>query len=369
MDIDLSKLPDETKVTEKKAPLRAAATAFTVNFDSADEEVSLQDAARKSAQARRILGRRSGGGSATSSGSQDSGQRAADLPQANPSNKRYLLNKLLQGEGQNTDEHPEGADVEERKECDVSSEAGTYVVDMSSRAGGGPASQLMTAKIIEDSDASDSDSSSSDSESDGSPIPRQKPAVLPPKSPTVKAAPIQPEASTGERSDLAKEMSKLRTMAGIRATASSAESRYEVTVADTPCEGANLAQQKEQEMNAWLRRKDYNPMKAAAEARKAKELKARGEQFVSNRSISFHVGPVAGRPAKVTDTRNNVKVMFCRSHCGHEMEPAVLSMDSDSEQYIVSPLREGFGPHRILKKIRAECLENDSRQTMLRTVT
>ncbi|VDM82453.1 unnamed protein product [Strongylus vulgaris] len=37
----------------------------------------------------------------------------------------------------------------------------------------------------------------------------------------------------------------------------------------------NPERQKEQEMNAWLRRKDYNPMKAAAEARKARELKAR----------------------------------------------------------------------------------------------
>lgn len=33
--------------------------------------------------------------------------------------------------------------------------------------------------------------------------------------------------------------------------------------------------QHEQEMNAWLRRKDYNPMKAAAEAKRAKELKER----------------------------------------------------------------------------------------------
>ncbi|EPB73192.1 hypothetical protein ANCCEY_07700 [Ancylostoma ceylanicum] len=51
-------------------------------------------------------------------------------------------------------------------------------------------------------------------------------------------------------------------------------------------------------MNAWLRRKDYNPMKAAAEARKAKELKARGEQFVSNRSVSFHIGPVMPKPVR-----------------------------------------------------------------------
>ncbi|CAJ0591558.1 unnamed protein product [Cylicocyclus nassatus] len=60
----------------------------------------------------------------------------------------------------------------------------------------------------------------------------------------------------------------------------------------------NPDKQKEQEMNAWLRRKDYNPMKAAAEARKARELKARGEQFMSNRSISFHVGPVMPKPIR-----------------------------------------------------------------------
>ncbi|XGW02409.1 hypothetical protein V3C99_014443 [Haemonchus contortus] len=394
MDIDLSKLPDETKTTEKKAPSRNAATAFTVNFDSADEELSLQDAARKSAQARRILNRRSGGGgSATSSGSQDSGQRARELPQTNPSNKNYLLNKLLQGEGHNAEENPEGTGSEEHKECDVSSEAGTYVVDMSSRIGGGQASQLMTAKIIEDSDSS-SDSSSSDSESEGSPIPRPKPIVVIPKATVVKTTPAQPETAPNEPTDLTKEMSKLRTLAGIRQTPSPAESRAascttrpsgmydnsrpgpatppqlprpctgrsslgsqpssrpqttsragQASSSNAPfrkwrCQsetrgdggrysmrgnapgvapsspqqnvrrppfragtaplrpGANLAQQKEQEMNAWLRRKDYNPMKAAAEARKAKELKARGEQFVSNRSISFHVGPVAGKPAR-----------------------------------------------------------------------
>ncbi|KAK6022779.1 hypothetical protein OSTOST_11507 [Ostertagia ostertagi] len=62
----------------------------------------------------------------------------------------------------------------------------------------------------------------------------------------------------------------------------------------------------------------------------------------------------------VTETGNNIKVKFCRSHCGHEVQPAVLSIDPKSEQYIVSLLREGFGPHQILKKIRAECRENDT---------
>ncbi|KAM3716322.1 A-type inclusion protein [Dirofilaria immitis] len=44
------------------------------------------------------------------------------------------------------------------------------------------------------------------------------------------------------------------------------------------------------EMIAWLRRKDYNPMKAAAEAKKLQQLKARADKFASNRSISFHQG-------------------------------------------------------------------------------
>ncbi|GMR59448.1 hypothetical protein PMAYCL1PPCAC_29643 [Pristionchus mayeri] len=48
--------------------------------------------------------------------------------------------------------------------------------------------------------------------------------------------------------------------------------------------------QRENEMTAWLRRKDYNPMKAAMEAKKQAALKNRSDQFVNNRSISFHVG-------------------------------------------------------------------------------
>ncbi|GMT10797.1 hypothetical protein PFISCL1PPCAC_2094 [Pristionchus fissidentatus] len=48
--------------------------------------------------------------------------------------------------------------------------------------------------------------------------------------------------------------------------------------------------QRETEMTAWLRRKDYNPMKAAMEAKKAANLKNRSDQFANNRSISFHVG-------------------------------------------------------------------------------
>lgn len=56
------------------------------------------------------------------------------------------------------------------------------------------------------------------------------------------------------------------------------------------CPKAANAHKESAEMTAWLRRKDYNPMKAAAEARKLQQLKTRSDQFTSNRSISFHQG-------------------------------------------------------------------------------
>uniref|UniRef100_A0A1I7U2U1 BHLH domain-containing protein n=1 Tax=Caenorhabditis tropicalis TaxID=1561998 RepID=A0A1I7U2U1_9PELO len=46
-------------------------------------------------------------------------------------------------------------------------------------------------------------------------------------------------------------------------------------------------QQREQEMTAWLRRKDYNPMKAAAAGKKS-EMPSREMQFQSRRSMTFH---------------------------------------------------------------------------------
>ncbi|KAE9416590.1 hypothetical protein Angca_000761, partial [Angiostrongylus cantonensis] len=381
MDIDLSKLPDENKTAEKRGPQRASATAFTVNFDPTTEGVSLQDAARKSAQARRILGRRSAGGSASSLTQKDRESRSTELPESHSSNKRYLLNKLLEGEGHNVDETcMHGPEHDERKENDVSSEAGTYVVDMSSRVGNAAGCQQhMPAKIVEDSDATTDTNSDSETGSDGSPIPRQK-ALVSPTKPCTSARKVnsESESNTTNRGSLVQELAKLRTLAGIPSTTSPITARASGSVSrpSRPCEssrpeattpsqqlrpstgrtslgvqqsnravvragsgnntqqlrrgdggrysmrgntlgvaspapqhyakkppfragaaplrtgGVNSSQQKVQEMNAWLRRKDYNPMKAAAEARKAKELKAREEQFVSNRSMSFHVGPV-----------------------------------------------------------------------------
>uniref|UniRef100_A0A914Z0J5 Uncharacterized protein n=1 Tax=Panagrolaimus superbus TaxID=310955 RepID=A0A914Z0J5_9BILA len=44
------------------------------------------------------------------------------------------------------------------------------------------------------------------------------------------------------------------------------------------------------EMVAWLRRKEYDPRKSAAEAKKIQQLKAREQIFQQNRSLSFHPG-------------------------------------------------------------------------------
>uniref|UniRef100_A0A915D841 cystathionine beta-synthase n=1 Tax=Ditylenchus dipsaci TaxID=166011 RepID=A0A915D841_9BILA len=54
-----------------------------------------------------------------------------------------------------------------------------------------------------------------------------------------------------------------------------------------PATKANAVPQETPEMIAWLRRKEYDPRKAAAEARKLQQLKQR-DAFISNRSISYH---------------------------------------------------------------------------------
>uniref|UniRef100_A0A0R3RXB2 MIF4G domain-containing protein n=1 Tax=Elaeophora elaphi TaxID=1147741 RepID=A0A0R3RXB2_9BILA len=80
------------------------------------------------------------------------------------------------------------------------------------------------------------------------------------------------------------------------------------------------------EMTAWLRRKDYNPMKAAAEAKKLQQLKARADKFVSNRSISFHQGtrpfnnvsPIVGNSNKARHNRSQDDLSVDNAACGPE---------------------------------------------------
>ncbi|MCP9260670.1 hypothetical protein DINM_004052 [Dirofilaria immitis] len=74
------------------------------------------------------------------------------------------------------------------------------------------------------------------------------------------------------------------------------------------------------EMIAWLRRKDYNPMKAAAEAKKLQQLKARADKFASNRSISFHQGT---RP-----TTNILPIIRNSNRARHNRSQDDLSVDN-----------------------------------------
>uniref|UniRef100_A0A915PS38 DUF4005 domain-containing protein n=1 Tax=Setaria digitata TaxID=48799 RepID=A0A915PS38_9BILA len=85
-------------------------------------------------------------------------------------------------------------------------------------------------------------------------------------------------------------------------------------------------QKESAEMTAWLRRKDYNPMKAAAEAKKLQQLKARADKFVSNRSVSFHQGarpfinfsPVARNSNKARHNRSQDDLSADDAVCGPE---------------------------------------------------
>uniref|UniRef100_A0A1I7W4D5 MIF4G domain-containing protein n=1 Tax=Loa loa TaxID=7209 RepID=A0A1I7W4D5_LOALO len=80
------------------------------------------------------------------------------------------------------------------------------------------------------------------------------------------------------------------------------------------------------EMTAWLRRKDYNPMKAAAEAKKLQQLKARADKFASNRSISFHQGtksftsmqPVVRNSNTARHNRSQNDLSVSNAACGPE---------------------------------------------------
>ncbi|CAG9538966.1 unnamed protein product [Cercopithifilaria johnstoni] len=85
-------------------------------------------------------------------------------------------------------------------------------------------------------------------------------------------------------------------------------------------------QKESAEMTAWLRRKDYNPMKAAAEAKKLQQLKTRVDKFASNRSISFHQGtrpftnvsPIVRNSSKVRHNRSQDDLSVDNAACGPE---------------------------------------------------
>ncbi|CAI4231542.1 unnamed protein product [Auanema sp. JU1783] len=367
LDFDLSKpLPEEDELQDKKKAVpRAPGTAFTVTFDSPGE-VSLQDAARRSAQARRALGRRTGvvqAGTARIEPEVSTPQNSA----GSTTNKAYLLNKLLNGGSPGKDSNIETHEILDHQDCDAVSEAGTFVIDSSKRPSA--AQRVMPSRIIEnsDDDSTDSDSGSSRTASPPRTTIKSTPAltnndemlrelsrlrqtaIVKPSTAPVPAVPRTrfPDAprpfSQSNATPLAKRTSLGSSQSGstvgssnrsvygqahTRVTPSSASTTvtsnafrrgdggrfsmrgalssggsspqaaqkqqrppFRAGAAPMRNTGGNLVQQREQEMNAWLRRKDYNPMKAAAEAKKQREQQSRGDQFVSSRSISFHVGP------------------------------------------------------------------------------
>ncbi|ETN79387.1 hypothetical protein NECAME_09851, partial [Necator americanus] len=68
---------------------------------------------------------------------------------------------------------------------------------------------------------------------------------------------------------------------------------------------------------------------------------------------------------KTVERQDDVRVEFCRQHCGHEQEPALLTMDAKSEAYIISLLKEGFKTDRTLKKVRETSKGKEGTQTRI----
>uniref|UniRef100_A0A0N5BF70 Uncharacterized protein n=1 Tax=Strongyloides papillosus TaxID=174720 RepID=A0A0N5BF70_STREA len=128
--------------------------------------------------------------------------------------------------------------------------------------------------------------------------------------------------------------------------------------------GSSTASPRESsEFAAWLRRKDYNPMKAAAEAKKMKELKSRlidikkykykidnninlnkhlyhdnADSYVSTRSISFHHGAITSKDSNLISDKNNISPRFSISNSklrnkapSKDNDIMMTSMDSINE--------------------------------------
>uniref|UniRef100_A0AAF5D8B5 Uncharacterized protein n=1 Tax=Strongyloides stercoralis TaxID=6248 RepID=A0AAF5D8B5_STRER len=106
--------------------------------------------------------------------------------------------------------------------------------------------------------------------------------------------------------------------------------------------GSSTASPRESnEFAAWLRRKDYNPMKAAAEAKKMKELKSRTDSYVSTRSISFHHGATTSKDSNLIGDKNNISSRFSTSNSklvnkmsSKDNDIMMASMDSINENDI-----------------------------------
>ncbi|KAL6740046.1 hypothetical protein Aduo_013434 [Ancylostoma duodenale] len=68
---------------------------------------------------------------------------------------------------------------------------------------------------------------------------------------------------------------------------------------------------------------------------------------------------------KVTEREFGVKVEYCSTHFGHDIQPELLRLDKQSEQYIVSLLRKGLKCREVFDTIKEEAAS----QTFFRYVT
>ncbi|CAJ0595019.1 unnamed protein product [Cylicocyclus nassatus] len=63
---------------------------------------------------------------------------------------------------------------------------------------------------------------------------------------------------------------------------------------------------------------------------------------------------------KVTENERTINVEFCRTHCGHEPDAALLTMDASAEKQILSCLRNGFTYKQVLSQIRERCRNSNN---------
>ncbi|KAL6735458.1 hypothetical protein Aduo_005899 [Ancylostoma duodenale] len=62
----------------------------------------------------------------------------------------------------------------------------------------------------------------------------------------------------------------------------------------------------------------------------------------------------------VTELQDSIQVEFCRRHCGHEQDSALLTT---SEAYIATLLKDGIEHEQVLGKIREGCRTMDTMHT------
>ncbi|KAE9550637.1 hypothetical protein FO519_006154 [Halicephalobus sp. NKZ332] len=330
MDIDLNApVTPESESVEKKPPKVSGATAFTVTFDEESKPFSLQDAVKQAPK--RFLRR---------SLPPKNLNIQTDSESEHQDPKHYLFNKMLQGPPPSSlgfsDRNQDF--VNGNQEFDTLSEAGTYVVDTKSR--------------MEESQILDSEHESSDeteSTVSKSTISKPSTSARPPVDPEAnqsrsllaqrleelrKRANVQIPLKSGIQVEK-KEQPPSRICQRHNHTSSSTTSnnnfrrgdggRFSMRAPSTPSAhsvsglgrtgvkppfkaGVSVTkkplnqvpqvpqppQKDTPEMAAWLRRKEYDPRKSAAEAKKIQQLKARETIFQQNRSISFHPGSSSG---------------------------------------------------------------------------